>query len=643
VNFFINIFDHDIFPSHIFAEVLYDSLKTCHIIEDKADYSPQMEKVLIDVLHTVCNKTGQSWTDFDRNLDEYLAENQNSIPMLAQTIISIKNRLRRFTGGLLSNLFKFDSNKDRISTILNKNVVIDLGYIFNLGGSKEDIIFYANLILKWIWQHNMMKEPTDQLQHITIFEDVSYIASKKILEQSKLTTYLEDITLLLRGKGEALISLTTTLEISRNMLLNSGTKFIFKFNEKNTDVYSLFGLDVEIDINLLNLGYCLVKTDSIPTVFLISMGRMMKRAKKKVNLKKKMKESTSIIKPMTLSKSENDETEVIQKEKLNQNLIEISKKISDSIIKLKKFLFSKKETEMAEEAINIAKLVEIAQEIIIKDKNLQKIHSLELKALNQIYYQLNRQIDSFTCRNYDEIFIKVDLFVRYLKFFDKIYMIKKDPVKKLSDLNSDENLENKIKQNRKLNYDIQYKMIYDIDNREQDVFFEYGQNFRDKAIILEKNRISKVWTEFIFENSKYLIHKIQLNSELNRNQKMILYSIFSFQEGLDQDEVIIDYLKRSYEYLIKNILYKNQIHKIIQFNKEVDPERQKMKDGNYFIKIMIRDFIIQVNEFFKKIFDIEKRSHHYQNSLNEITNLQLLFTKLIIQEAFEKRTIKQIN
>ena len=222
-------------------------------------------------------------------------------------------------------------------------------------------------------------------------------------------------------------------------------------------------------------------------------------------------------------------------------------------------------------------------------------------------------------------------------------MIENDTGKKLFSLNSDNIFYNQTEQNPILEFYIQYKMVYDIDNREQDVFFEYGQNFRENTIILEKNRINKVWNEFIFDKSKFLVHKIQLNSELKQNQKMILYSVFSFQRRFNQDDIVIDYLKRSYEYLIKKILYKNQINKIIQFNKEIDSERQKMKDSNYNIKIMIRDYIVQVNEFVKFIISIDIKHHPFQNFLYEITDLELLFTKLLIQEAFEKKTNKQIN
>ncbi|XEO77911.1 hypothetical protein WKT22_02947 [Candidatus Lokiarchaeum ossiferum] len=289
-NFKINLFDCDIFQKEIYVEILFDSLKSCQIIEGNADFSPQMEKVLVDVLKKVCfDSKNQSWNTLFTIMDEYTVQNVRNIPMLNQTIISIKNRLRRYASGTLSSLFNFSEDSDHISDLLSKNCVIDLGHILKLGGSKEDVIFFANLILKWIWEFNMKKNPSDSLNHITIFEDASYIASRKLLETSHLSTYLEDIALLLRGKGEALITLTTTLDISKNIILNSGTKFFFKFNENPEDINYFIGLKSQdhIDINALNIGFCLAKIDSISEVFLLK-GETLRNDKKRIKRKEKI-------------------------------------------------------------------------------------------------------------------------------------------------------------------------------------------------------------------------------------------------------------------------------------------------------------------------------------------------------------------
>ncbi|MHA1584684.1 MAG: helicase HerA domain-containing protein, partial [Promethearchaeota archaeon] len=204
INFSFNLFESDIFDPQIYVEILFDGLKSCQIIENNADFSPQMEKVLIDVLRKVCtSKKQRSWKFFFDTLQNYIKTFEKSIPLIKQTGISIRNRLRRYYEGSLSRLFNSSKDASKISELLSHNCIINLGEILKIGGNKEDVIFFANLVLKWIWESNIKKTPTDQLRHLTIFEDSSYIASQKILENSKLSSYLEDIALLLRGKGEA--------------------------------------------------------------------------------------------------------------------------------------------------------------------------------------------------------------------------------------------------------------------------------------------------------------------------------------------------------------------------------------------------------------------------------------------------------
>ncbi len=306
-NFSINLFDKDIFSQDNYVEILFDSLKSCRILDNNADFSPQMEKVLVDVLRDTCNDSSfPNWNKFYRIMDKYVSNQKNSIPMLNQTIISIKNRLRRYSEGPLKAVFNNSSNCIKISDILKKNTIIDLGNLLKVGGSKQDLIFFSNLILKWIWETAMNRNPTDNLKHLTIFEDVSYIASKKMVELSKVSLYLEDIALLLRGKGEALISLSTSLDISKNIILNAGTKLFFKFNEKMDEIVHHIGLENEKSRNFRDIqtGMCIIKTYSQPNSFLLytnhlqnySILKVLKKWRKKILMK-----NSNLLKPNDIS------------------------------------------------------------------------------------------------------------------------------------------------------------------------------------------------------------------------------------------------------------------------------------------------------------------------------------------------------
>ncbi|MFX1242689.1 MAG: ATP-binding protein, partial [Promethearchaeota archaeon] len=222
-NFSINIFNPGVVNPVIHAERIFDILKSGKFLDDSAEFSPQMEKVLVEILVKVCeNKKFQSWKGFEYYCQDYLKKNKNQIPMLSQTLISIKNRVRRFSIGPLKNLFE-NRNEIDIKDLFKKNIILDLSSIIRLGGEKEDALFFLNMILKYLWDKNLTRGAYNfkGIQHITIIEDAQYFAPQDLAKKSKLTTYLEDIALLQRGTGECLITLATRPNISKEILANN--------------------------------------------------------------------------------------------------------------------------------------------------------------------------------------------------------------------------------------------------------------------------------------------------------------------------------------------------------------------------------------------------------------------------------------
>ena len=64
-NFSINIFDPEGSNPEIHAERVFDILKSGQFLDDDSDYSPQMEKVLVDILKIACSSEArQNWEDF---------------------------------------------------------------------------------------------------------------------------------------------------------------------------------------------------------------------------------------------------------------------------------------------------------------------------------------------------------------------------------------------------------------------------------------------------------------------------------------------------------------------------------------------------------------------------------------------------
>ncbi|MFX1531447.1 MAG: ATP-binding protein [Promethearchaeota archaeon] len=274
-NFSINIFNPGKANPMIHAERIFDILKSGKFLDDQAEFSPQMEKVLIEILTKVCqSKEFQSWNGFNYFCEEYLRENKTSIPMLNQTLISIKNRIRRFSKGPLKVLFK-ENNSMSIQELFKRNIILDLSSIIRLGGEKEDALFFLNMILKYLWDINLMRGAKyfEGIKHLTIIEDAQYFAPQDLMKKNKLTTYLEDIALLQRGTGECLITLATRPDISKEILANNGIVLTFKNHLEKDIMCELLNLESENKnyLSMLEEGQCIIRVNSIKKPFLLKV------------------------------------------------------------------------------------------------------------------------------------------------------------------------------------------------------------------------------------------------------------------------------------------------------------------------------------------------------------------------------------
>jgi hypothetical protein len=272
-NFSINIFDPEGSNPEIHAERIFDILKSGQFLDDDSDYSPQMEKVLVDILKIACNsETRQRWEDFYQQCEDYLKNQKEKIPFLHQTITSITNRIRRFSLGPLKIIFG-EKHELKIKDLFESNVLFDLSSIIRLGGEKEDALFFLNMILKYLWDKNLEEGSTNYsgIKHITMVEDAQYFAPQSITNQTKLSTYLEDIALLLRGTGECLISIATRPQVSNEILANCGILVTFKNHMQKKFMCELLNLEEihEDYLSILEQGQCLVRVNSIKRPFLL--------------------------------------------------------------------------------------------------------------------------------------------------------------------------------------------------------------------------------------------------------------------------------------------------------------------------------------------------------------------------------------
>ena len=274
-NFSINIFNPGESLAEVHAERIFDILKSGKFLDESSEFSPQMEKVLVEILTKICqNKKFQSWQGFYDYCKGYAKNKKDEIPMLSQTLISITNRIRRFSLGSLKAIFDTE-HKIKTEDLFQRNILIDLSSIIRLGGEKEDALFFLNMILKYLWDKNLTRGAYNfqGIKHITIVEDTQYFAPKDLTKKNKLTTYLEDIALLQRGTGECLISLATHPDISEEILANCGVLVCFKTHIEKEFLCKLLNLDVEHEdyLSILKKGQCIARVNSIERPFLLKV------------------------------------------------------------------------------------------------------------------------------------------------------------------------------------------------------------------------------------------------------------------------------------------------------------------------------------------------------------------------------------
>ncbi len=267
-NFSINIFDPEGGDPHIHAERVFKIFESGGLLEN-VDYSPQMEKVFIDILYEICPKEeNRSWDKFFSEFDKYYAKQEDFT--MKKSVQAIRNRIRRYSVSTLKNIFDKKSGLN-VKELFNHRVLLDLSSIIRKGGEKEDALFFLNMVLKYLWDKNIEtgSKNYEGIKHVTIIEDAQYFAPQELSSRTKLTSYIEDIALLLRGTGECLISLATRPNISREILANCGVLVSFQVHMQKDLMQELLNLkDWQKEyLSMLKRGQCIIRVNSIEKPF----------------------------------------------------------------------------------------------------------------------------------------------------------------------------------------------------------------------------------------------------------------------------------------------------------------------------------------------------------------------------------------
>ena len=335
-NFTINIFDPEGDDPQVHAERLFDIFRSGGTFED-TEYSPQMEKVFAETLYRVCkDPKKRNWKGFYEEAEKYIHEmlTEKGDYTFQKSKHAVENRIRRYSLSTLKHIFEKKSGLN-VKEIFKHNVLLDLSNIIKIGGQKPDTLFFLNTILKYLWDLNIESGSRDYkgIKHITIIEDAQYFGSQATTKKSKISSYIEDIALLLRGTGECLISLATRPAVSAEILANCGVFIAFQEHMQKDYVEDLINLNQKEKklLSLLDVGQCLIRVNSIGRPFLMQIPY-----KKRTWLtNEEIEENNQKI----LSKIR--ESNLYLEDKLNENISENIKKVNSVKMKLKNLIRKK--------------------------------------------------------------------------------------------------------------------------------------------------------------------------------------------------------------------------------------------------------------------------------------------------------------
>ncbi len=281
INFSLNIFDPGNSNSHIHAERVFQIFKSGGLFQN-VEYSPQMERVFIAILNEVCrDPEKRSWEKFIEICKKKLISDVDVVNSLDKSVDAILNRIRRYSLGTLSHIFVSQKTEFPVKKIFDHRVLLDLSSIIRLGGEKDDALFFLNMILKYLWDQNIERGSKDYkgIRHITIIEDGQYFAPSHLSEATKLTSYIEDIALLLRGTGECLITLATRPDVSKEILANAGVRICFSLDVQRDIMQEMLNLKggQKYYLSELGTGKCIVKVHSIEKPFVLTVPQMERK------------------------------------------------------------------------------------------------------------------------------------------------------------------------------------------------------------------------------------------------------------------------------------------------------------------------------------------------------------------------------
>ena len=252
----INIFDPHDLSSEEHADRVFSLIREVYstMFQQDIDLSVQMERVLKDVLDDyIADPTARikGFEGFLQALDDYAIAHKNKFSYIEKTVTALNNRLKKFMRGILKKIFDVSDSNVSFDDLLQKKVIVDLGYMQSKQVPKDDVRFLMNFLVKLYGAYAIKRGLQQRLRNLIIVEECQFLVPELYRKQTSIdATPTEDLSILLRAYGVGFVFVGTRPIFAENSLANSYTIISFQLT-KDAELLQKYMILDERQVNYL--------------------------------------------------------------------------------------------------------------------------------------------------------------------------------------------------------------------------------------------------------------------------------------------------------------------------------------------------------------------------------------------------------
>lgn len=245
----MNLFDPCGISAEDHADRIFSLIREVYssMFQQDINLSVQMERILKNVLDEYIADEGSRIKGFEgflHALDEYHIVHKKEFDALGKTVTALHNRLEKFTRGALKKIFNVSKSNITISELLEKKVIIDLGYLQSQHVPKDDIRFLMNLLARLCGDYAIKRGLQQRLCNLIIVEECQFLVPELYRKQTSIdATTTEDLSIILRAYGVGFVFIGTRPLFAENSLANSYTIVSFQLTKDAETLQKYMNLD----------------------------------------------------------------------------------------------------------------------------------------------------------------------------------------------------------------------------------------------------------------------------------------------------------------------------------------------------------------------------------------------------------------